>query len=146
MMKSILIISLCLLFALSVQAQTTKEDETEAKVVKLTLAKEDADGNIIEDPEFFGTKDIPIHCYIDLNAEKPTLVKMRIIAIKAKGLRPNSQVVAVQYKTKNGEYGVSFNASPGKIWAEGDYKVEVYLNGKLAESREFKVTVQSNSK
>lgn len=139
-MKIVLILSVCLLLALSIQAQDTQKDNTdEVEVSKLTLAKKDAKGNIIEDIEVFGTKDIPIYCYIDLNTTTPTLVKMSIIAVKAIGLRANSNIINVSYKTKEGENGVSFNASPETFWAEGDYRVDVYLNGKLTDKKKFKV-------
>ncbi len=139
-MKIVLIVSLCLLLSFSFQAQTApnKNDE-EVKITKLSLAKKDSQGNIIEDLEVFGTKDIPIYCYIDLNSEKPTLVKMNFIAVKAKGLRPNTKMVVASYKTKKGESGVAFTASPKSIWATGDYRVDVFLNGKLKESKEFKI-------
>lgn len=137
-MKIFVLIIFCLALVVGVQAQTA-ENEDEAKVTKLTLAKKDADENIVENPESFNPKDIPIICYIDLNTDKPTLVKMKLVAFKAKGLRLNSQVIAVQYKTKDGENGVTFDASPKTVWAEGDYKVEIYLNGKLAESLDFRV-------
>lgn len=139
-MRNGLIIMLCLLLALSIYPQTTQnEEENAVKVTKLSLAKKDSDGNIIEDLEIFGTKDIPIYCYIDLSSDKPTLVKMNFIAVKAKGLRPNSNIVTVSYKTKSGENWVSFNASPKSIWAVGDYRVDILLDGKLSESKEFKI-------
>lgn len=141
-MKIVLIVLLCLLLTMSIQTQTTNEKKTEIKVTKLALAKEDKDGNIIEDTELFSPKDIPIYCYIDLNSKKPTMVKMVIIAVKAIRIRPNSKIITVQYKTKSGENEVSFNAKPRKVWAEGDYRVDVYLNGKLSKSKEFKVEKQ----
>ncbi len=139
-MKIFVLLSLCFLLAMSIQAQTAPDEtEEKAKVTKLTLGKEDADGNIIENPEVFYAKDIPLYCYIDLNTEKTTMVRMKVVAVKAKGLRPNTQIALVRYKTKDGETGVSFTATPGKLWAEGDYRVEIYLNAELSESKDFKV-------
>ncbi len=138
-MKIILMLSVCLLLATGVSAQTAEGEKTENGIEKLTLAKKDSEGNIAEDLEVFGTKDIPIYCYIDLTSDKPTLVKMDFIAVKAKGLRPNSRVISVIYKTKSGENAVTFNASPNNTWAVGDYRVDIFLNGKLAESKKFKI-------
>ena len=87
--------------------------------------------------EVFGGKDIMIYCYIDLNINTPTMVRMDFIAVKAKGLRANTKFVSVKYKTKKGANSVSFNASPKKVWASGDYRVDVFLDGKLEDSREF---------
>lgn len=139
-MKFILTGFLCLFFVSITFAQT--KDLVEIKeqgVEKITLARTDKDGNIEEGIEVFGTKDVPIYCYIDLNSHKPTLVKMEFIAVKAKGLRPDTKIVTVSYKTKNGENSISFNASPAKIWAVGDYRVDVFLDGKIAASKEFKI-------
>lgn len=138
-MKIILLLLLCLLLTFSVQAQTEPKAETEVEISNLSLAKKDAEGNIVEDLEVFGTKDIPIYCYIDLNSEVPTLVKMNFIAVKAKGLRANSRIISVSYKTKKGETGISFDASPKNIWASGDYRVDVFLDEKLSKSKESKI-------
>jgi hypothetical protein len=141
-MKIVLLASVCLLLALGIQAQTAEKETTEKEVKKLSLGKEDKEGNIIEDVDVFDPKDIPIYCYIDLSSDKPTMVRMSIIAVKAKKLRPESQVIKIQYKTKAGENGVTFNAKPGEAWATGDYRVDVFLDGKLSKSKEFKVSVE----
>jgi hypothetical protein len=141
-MRIVLLASLCLLLALGIQAQTAEKETTEKEVKKLSLGKEDKEGNIIEDIDVFNPKDIPIYCYIDLSSNRPTLVRMLIVAVKAKKLRPNSTVINVQYKTKTGENGVTFNAKPGEVWATGDYRVDVFLDGKLSKSKEFKVSVE----
>ena len=70
-MKIISMVLLCSLFALSVHAQFATEDLESSKVKKISLAKKDTDGNIVEDLEVFGVKDIPIYCYIDLNLTTP---------------------------------------------------------------------------
>ena len=140
-MKYILIVLLCLLFTLSVKTQTTSEvEKTEQEIETFILAKENSEGNIIEDIEILGIKDIPLHCYIDLTLSKPTLIKIKVIAVKVKRLRKNSKVIALQYKTKNDENGAAFSIKPsGKFWNEGNYRIEVYLDKKLAESKNFAV-------
>ncbi len=138
-MKIILILSLSVFLSIGIQAQTDAKAETDVEITNLSLAKKDSDGNIIENLEVFSPKDVPIYCYIDLNSEIPTLVKMNVVAVKAKGLRANSQIISVSYKTKKGETGVSFDASPKNIWATGDYRVDILLNGKLNKSKEFKI-------
>ncbi|MDQ3634964.1 MAG: hypothetical protein M3405_10730 [Acidobacteriota bacterium] len=144
-MKFILTGSLCLFFVFGAFAQTKDlPEKTEQSVEKLSLARKDKDGNIEEGLEVFNTKDIPITCYIDLSSDIPTLVKMNFIAVKAKGLRADIKIVTVSYKTKDGENSVSFNASPNKIWAVGDYRVDIFLDGKLAASKEFKIEAKVN--
>ena len=138
-MKIVSIISVCLLLAGGVFAQVSTEKSETSKLKKLSVAREDAAGNIVENPEFFGTKDIPITTYVDLNTDKPTLIKMEFIAVKAKGLRPNSKFFTANYKTKDGETGAVFTTKPKTVWAEGIYRVDVYLDAELAGSREIKI-------
>lgn len=145
-MKYILIISVCLTLVSGVWAQMPElKDADEIKVEKITLGREDADGNIVADISVFNPKDIPIYCYIDLNSTKSVKVKLNLIAVKAKGLRPDSKVVVVNYKTKNGENNVEFTVSPEKIWKVGAYRFDVFLGGKLAGSKGFKVEDVKNN-
>ena len=139
-MKIFLAILVCLLFGLSVFAQAEDSKDTNLiEVEKITLAREDAEGNIEEDISIFKPADTPIYCYIDLNSKKSVTVKMNLVAVKAKGWRTNEKVVVVSYKTKDGENSVQFNASPEGFWTVGDYRVDIFLDGKLADSKEFKV-------
>jgi hypothetical protein len=139
-MKVFLAILVCLLFGLSVFAQTEDpKDPNAVEVEKITLAREDAEGNIEEDINIFKPTDTPIYCYIDLNSKTTVTVKMNLVAVKAKGWRTNEKVVVVSYKTKDGENSVQFHASPEGFWTVGDYRVDIFLDGKLADSKEFKV-------
>lgn len=139
-MKFVLIGFLCLFFASNAFAQGENSGKNnDQSIKKISLARTDIEGNIEENIEVFASKDIPIYCYIDLTSDKPTLVKMEFIAVKAKGLRPNKKVVVVSYKTQKGENSVSFDASPAKIWSVGDYRVDIFLDGKLSETKEFKI-------
>ena len=144
-MRFILTVFLCLFFVSVMFAQTEDLAETKVQSVeKISLARKDKDGNIEEGIEIFNTKDIPISCYIDLSSDKPTLVKMNFIAVKAKGLRLETKIVTVSYQTKDDENSVKFNTSPGKIWAVGDYRVDIFLDGKLAAGKEFKIETKVN--
>lgn len=131
---------LCFVFSAFSYAQESNGAGAESRLLKVTLAKEDAKGNIIEEPEEFTSKDVPIYCYVDLNDDLPAEFKVRYIAVKAKGLRPNTVIVTLQHKTKKGDTGASFHASPKGNWVDGDYAVEVFVDGKLVEKREFKIS------
>ncbi len=131
---------LCLMFASHGFAQESNGTDPDNRILKVTLAKTDADGNIVEDPSEFTPGDIPIYCYVDLNEDEPASITVRYIAVKAKGLRPNTLIVKLQHKTKQGDTGASFHASPAGKWAEGDYAVEVYIDGQLSETRTFRVS------
>ncbi len=141
-MKLILAIFLCLSFLLSASAQTEdteSNDNDETNVTNITLARKDSDGNIVEDVEVFYPTDIPIYCYVDLSLAKPVLVRVNFIAVKVKGVRPNSKTLSVSYKTKNGENFVTFTGKPEKIWSVGSYRVDILINKKLVKSKEFVV-------
>ena len=131
-------ILVCLGLVCAIGAQDTKE--TESPVALVILAKNDADGTIIEEPEAFYSKDIPIYCYVDLKVEKPSMISVKYIAVKAKGVRPNAVITTARYKTKKGEIGAAFDGKPQSKWAVGDYRVDVYVDGKLVEKREFKIS------
>lgn len=121
-------------------AQEPGGDDSGGALLKVTLAKTDAEGNIIEDPAEFKSTDIPLYCYVDLKDDEPVAIKVRFLAVKAKGMRPNSVIVTLQHKTKKGDNGASFHASPNGKWSEGDYAVEVFIDGKLVEKREFRIS------
>lgn len=139
-MRFVLTVLLCFFFGLSVFAQTENAKNSEkTKVKSLILAREDAEGNIEENVETFKPADFPVYIYVDLSRTGIIDVKMNLVAVKAKGLRANTKVVVVSYKTKTDENTVQFRASPKKLWAVGDYRVEILLDGNLAESKNFKV-------
>ena len=142
-MKFILLTLFLVCVVVPIAAQTEKNGfkkvTSENKVTKLSFAREDADGNIEEGLEIFAPRDIPIFCYVDLSSPKPTSVKLNFIAVKVKGVRPNSNVISTSYKTKKGENAVTFTGKPEKLWLIGKYRVDILLNGKLAVSKEFSV-------
>jgi len=139
-MKILITIALvCLGFVYSVPAQEKETEKTDTLLKQVVLARNDSDGNIVENPESFFTSDVPIICYVDLRSEKPTVIKAEFIAVKAKGIRPNSVVTWHEYKTKEGEIGAAFDAKPKKQWAAGSYQVSIYLDGVLVKKIAFEV-------
>jgi len=120
-------------------AQARKSGENVKPEATLTLAREDCDGNIIENVKNFAPKDIPIYCYVHLESTKPVIVKVSFIAVKVKGIRPNSAFITVNYKTKEGDNNLEFTGTPPKSWNVGGYRVDVFINGKLAASEVFSV-------
>ncbi|REJ75644.1 MAG: hypothetical protein DWQ47_09245 [Acidobacteria bacterium] len=139
-MKLILAVFVCLLAAAPALGQTNGERPEEGPVLKIALAKEEKDGTITEDPPSFEPTDIPIICYIDLREETPATVKLTIVAVKAVGLRPNTGIVTVAYRTKAGENQVTFQVQPSKTWALGEYRADVFVDGKKSGERSFSVT------
>lgn len=140
-MKLVLVISVCLFFALNAIAQTDKSVENiEPVVEEITLARDDGSGQAGETTEKFTITDRPIYCVLQIASTKPVAVKMILAAVKANGLKPETKIVTLNYTTKENETGVTFNFSPGKsVWTAGDYRVDVYLDGKLAKSQKFQI-------
>ena len=145
-MKFIFATMLCFLGVLAATAQPDKIDyigEGErTKTAKLTLAREDADGNIIEDVKVFAPGDIPIYCYVDLISSKPVTVELKFIAVKVAKIRPNTKIISISYKTKNGEDAVTFTGEPEGLWMVGKYRVNILLDGKERLSKTFEVREQ----
>ncbi len=144
-MKIVLVISLCLFFSFNALAQTEPENKNaEISVEEISLARDDGNGKPGEIAEKFNTTDRPIYCIIELNAEKSVAVKMIFVAAKANNLKPETKIVTVSYTTKENENGVTFNAAPNGAWAAGSYRVDIYLNNKLAKSRAFEIGKSPN--
>ncbi len=64
---------------------------------------------------------------------------MNFVAVKAGGLKPETKVVMVSYKTNGKHNVVNFNASPETVWAAGAYRVDILIDGKLAKGLEFEI-------
>ncbi|QQS43112.1 MAG: hypothetical protein IPM63_09355 [Acidobacteriota bacterium] len=130
----------CLLAVPCALGQTNgNEGADDAPAISISIAKEEKDGTIAEGLETIGPNDIPLICYIDLPTDDSTVVKMVIVAVKAVGLRANSNYITVSYKTSEGENQVAFNARPASKWPAGSYRVDVFIDGKKAGSKDFKV-------
>jgi len=139
-MKIFLAIFLCLFFGFNVFGQADQsESNKELAVEEISLARDDGHGKAGDAANVFTTTDVPIHCFIGLNSMKAAAVKMNFVAVKADGLRPETKIVTVSYKTNGKQDGVNFNASPETIWAAGKYRIDIFLDGKLVKSLEFEI-------
>lgn len=146
-MKLVLAISLCLFFAFNAFAQTDETiKNTEPAVEEITLARDDGSGQSGEPTEKFTVTDRPIYCVLQIASTKSVAVKMILVAVKANGLKPETKIVTLNYTSQKDETGVTFNASPGKgVWAAGDYRIDIFLDGKLAKSQTFQIEKSSKT-
>ncbi len=142
-MKIILALIISLLLCFNLAAQTEKKDSPEVGVEELSMARDDGSGKAGEVTAKFRAADVPLHCIVRLISDKPVNVKMNIVAVKADGYKPGTNVIAVSYTTKENQNRVTFNASPEKVWAAGDYRVDILLNGKITGSLSFEIEKQS---
>lgn len=139
-MKFVLAISLCLFFGFNAFAQAEQSaDKSEVSVGEILLTRDSGNTKAGDADDKFTTTDIPIHCFIQLDSSKPTTLKMNLIAVRAAGLKPETKIVTISYTTKENENQVNFNASPNGVWAAGDYRVDIFVDGKLAKSRSFEI-------
>ena len=139
-MKTFLVISLGLLFGLNTFAQSVATGKNSPVTIEeITLTRDDGKGKAGDVAENFLITDIPIHCFIQLDSDKATTVKLILVAVKAVGLKPETKSVSVSFTTDGEQNQVNFNASPKGVWAAGTYRADIYINEKLAASRTFEI-------
>ena len=87
----------------------------------------------------FETTDIPIHCAVQLDSIKAVTVKMNFVAVKVAGVRPETRVVTISYKTNGKQDRVNFAGSPADFWTAGDYRIDIFIDGKIGGSKSFEI-------
>lgn len=132
-MKFKILLLICLLFSVNLFAQD------EVRVEDLYLARDDGKGKAGEVAQNFFTKDIPIHCIVQLDSLKPVTVKMVFVAVKVMGVKPETKVITTKYKTNGEQSQVNFTGKPDKIWMAGNYRIDIYIEEKQAKSIEFEI-------
>lgn len=106
---------------------------------QLYLAKDDGTGNAGEPEVDFLTTDIPIFCVVVLDSNRPVTVKMNLVVVNVPGVRTETKVVSTRYTTKNSEDRVNFSGNPEGLWTAGKYRVDIYIDDKLVEKRDFEI-------
>lgn len=140
-MKIVLVMFLCLFCGLSIfgqNAASAKNTEA-AGIESVWLARDDGNGKAGEETEVFSPEDIPIYCLVQLNSQKQTVVKMNLIAVGVAGVKPETKVITVSFKTDGKQNRVSFTGRPEKVWVIGKYRIDIFIDGKQSASREFEV-------
>ncbi|HEX9960217.1 MAG TPA: hypothetical protein VGB00_04765 [Pyrinomonadaceae bacterium] len=140
-MKLVSIIFLCLFLALAAFGQTPEpiQDDQSVAVEEIYLAKDNGEGKAGDAETSFLTTDVPIFCVVQLNSIKPATVKMNFIAVKVAGVKAETKVVSVSFKTNGRQNRVNFTGKPEGAWIAGNYRVDVFIDGKLAGSRDLEI-------
>jgi hypothetical protein len=141
-MKFVWIMFLCLFLGFNAFAQSELNQPSSADgvtVEAILLARDDGNGQAGDETDVFLTDDIPIYCAVQLNSMKPTTVKMNLIAVSVAGVKPETKVITVNYKTNGKQNRVNFTGKPDNLWTVGKYRIDVFIDGKMGGSREFKV-------
>lgn len=149
-MRLVSIVFLCLFFCLAALGQTpeTQPQQEVAETVgieEIYLAKDNGAGKAGEPETSFLTTDIPIFCVVQLTSTKPATIKMNFIAAKVAGVKAETKVVSVSFKTNGKQNRVNFTGKPEADWIAGSYRVDIFIDGKLAGSRELEIQKAATS-
>ena len=127
-------LSLLLLFALLLVACGGKEVSfSTANIQNAYLAKSET-GTAITN---FGQEDT-VYVLAELNnAPDETTVKAVFTAVNAEGESANTKIEEVDLTSGSGT--LTFNLSPTGLWPNGEYKVELFLNGELDQTLSYRV-------
>lgn len=108
-------------------------------VEELYLAKDDGTGKAGEQVTEFFTTNVPIYCVVLLDTADKVTVKMNFVAVSVAGVKNETKVVTASYTTKDGQNRVNFSGRPDGRWTPGRYRVDIFLDGKVARDLEFDI-------
>lgn len=124
-------------FVMPLAAQMPETEEVDPEVY---LAKGDGKGNPGDAATEFSPTDIPIFCVVRLGSSDPVTVKMYLVAVSVKGVKPESRIVSTSYTTSDGQNEVYFTGRPEKTWHAGSYRADIFVEGKPFRSLDFVVS------
>ena len=130
-----ILLLICLLFSINLYAQVNGD----VRVEELYLARDNGSGKVGETTQSFFTKDIPIHCVVELDSVKPVTVKMVFVAVRVNGVKPETKVITSKYTTNGEQTQVNFTGKPDKVWIAGNYRIDIFIDEKQAKSIEFEI-------
>lgn len=147
-MKAFFLLLLCVMFSLTISAQTDPPAAAGdgSGIEDVYLAKDDGSGKAGDVVTSFGVSDIPIHCIVQLDTVRIATIKMNLVAVSVPGVKPETKVVTTVYTTKENQNQVNFTGKPDKVWTPGKYRVDIFLNGKLAKSQDFTIEKPAGEK
>lgn len=145
-MKTLFFLLSCVLFTFSVTAQPPAGPVEPIDIVEeVYLAKDDGAGKAGDVVNTFGVGDIPIHCIVQLSSQRVANVKMHLVAVSVPGVKPELKVVTASYTTKAEQNQVYFTGKPDKVWTPGKYRVDIFVDGKLAKTHDFTIEKPATS-
>lgn len=136
-MKLVYTILICLFVAAGIYAQG--DSVPGPAVEELYLAKDDGNGKAGDQVSEFSVSDIPIYCIVLLDTMTKVTVKMNFVAVNVAGVKADTKVVTASYTTKDGQNRVNFSGKPEGKWTPGKYRVDIFLDGKIAKNVEFEI-------
>lgn len=137
-MKIILTLLCCLFFSFAAFAQT-EEPQEPATVESFWLARDNGSGKAGDETDVFHTNDIPIYCVVQLSSRAPATVKMNLVAVKVPDVKAETKVITVSYTTNGKQNRVNFTGKPDGVWTAGNYRIDLFIDGKPAGSKDFQI-------
>lgn len=127
----------CLVLSIAIIAQN--ETPTPVAVDEVYLAKDDGEGNAGDAASEFRSTDVPIYCVVVLGTNGKAVIKMNFVAVSVGGVKPETKVVSASYTTTERQNRVNFTGRPDGKWTPGKYRVDIFLDGKMAKNIEFEI-------
>ena len=144
-MKNLFLILSLTFFSLGASAQSEQLNSAASSgVEKIYLAKDKA-GEAGETVEGFSTGDVPVHCVVRLDSAKTVTVKMNFVAEKVTGVKPETKVISVSYRTDGKQNQVNFTGRPDGFWIAGEYRIDIYIDDAAAGSKRFEIKKSANA-
>ena len=120
---------------------TTENDNsgfsvTTANITNAHLASDESDTQQVDG---YSPTDLGFYCYFDLNnAPDSTVVKGVWTLVSAEGYESNSEIDSAEITGGDDTYYFSLGGSTDP-WPVGTYRIDLYVDGSLVETIEFKV-------
>src|SRR5688572_31200481 len=141
-----LLLCLVLVCCFAVAGQESGEADNLVGIAELYLAKDDGSGNAGDQATNFVTTDVPIYCVVQLSSSTPVTVRMNLVAVAVPGVKAETRVVSTSYTTRDLQNRVNFTGRPAGQWVAGRYRVDIFIDGSPAVSREFAVQKSAQAK
>lgn len=139
-MKVLLGAFFCLFLGFHMFGQTTETMKTaDVNVEDIALMRDDGKGAAGGETEGFKTTDVPIHFRVTLDSLKPSTIKMNLVAAAVERLKAEYKIITLSFKTNGEQKIVYFQSSPNKAWLPGKYRVDIFIDDKLAKNKEFQI-------
>jgi hypothetical protein len=123
----------------NVAAAQSSTDAITHEIEDVYLAKDDGTGQAGEIVTEFNTTDVPIFCVVLLDTTEKVTVKMNFVAVDVAGVRADTKVVSASFTTGEGQNRVNFTGRPDGKWTAGKYRVDIFIDGKIARNVEFDI-------
>lgn len=123
----------------TISSAPTAVANTSVTIDTAVTARSYVNGQAVDVTDIFGPTDRTIYAVIKFEKRPPITTKVRATwtAINADG--SSDQFLDTDFVTSKGEDIVNFSAALDKDWPVGKYKVDIYVNGTLVKTIDYKV-------